>query len=96
MFILAVRAIREYLSPKPNIYAYELDRWTKRATELRDIAVGIMDDKINEEQFYDKLDELTHYGDLKFTYLSEDEIVKHFAAYREVGHDYDFTALDFL
>jgi len=80
---------------KPNIHAYELKRWTKHACELRDIAVFIMEGEINENDFYYRLAELMNYADLKFTYLSEDEIVKHYKAYQELGHDYDFSVFDF-
>ena len=93
--VSAVRAIREYLSPKPNIHAYELERWAKRACELRDIAVFIMEGEINEEDFRYRLHELMNYSDLKFTSVSCDEIEKHFEAYKELGHDYDLSAFYF-
>ena len=55
-----------------------------------------MDDEINEEQFYDKLHELTHYDNLKFTHISEDEIVKRYKAYKEIRHDYDYSSFYFV
>jgi len=87
----AVHALRDFLSPKPNIHSVYLSSWTKKATELRNIAVAVMNDELSREDFDEKLKttfRLT--GDDKF------QIHSLIDAYTKLGHDYDFSALTFI
>lgn len=94
--VCAVRAIRDFLSPKPKgAYSWALDDWTKKATELRDIAVAVMNDELSESGFRDKLSMLAR---INFPFNRNDEwqIENICYAYEKLGHEYDFSELKFV
>ena len=94
--VSAVRAIRDFLSPKPKgDYSWRLEDWTKKATELRDIAVAVMNDEISEDGFNDRLSKLVKIN-FPFNANDEWEIQNLFSAYKQVGHDYDFSEVKFV
>ncbi len=94
--VSAIRALRDFLSPKPKgAYSWMLSDWTKKATEFRDIAVAIMNDELSESGFRDRL---TMLAKTNFSFNRNDEwqIQNLCYAYEKLGHEYDFSALKFV
>ena len=94
--VSAIRTLRDFLSPKPKgIYSWALDDWTKKATELRDIAVAVMNDELSESGFRDKLSTLAR---INFPFNRNDEwqIQNICYAYEKLVHEYDFSELKFV
>jgi len=94
--VSAIRALRDYLSPKPKgAYSWSLDDWTKKATEFRDIAVAIMNDELSESGFRERLSMLAK-TNFPFSRNDEWQIQNICYAYEKLGHEYDFSALKFV
>ena len=94
--VSAIRTLRDFLSPKPKgIYSWALGDWTKKATELRDIAVAVMNDELSESGFRDKLSTLAR---INFPFNRNDEwqIQNICYAYEKLVHEYDFSELKFV
>ncbi|MBR6013640.1 MAG: hypothetical protein IK062_07655 [Selenomonadaceae bacterium] len=94
--VSAIRALRDFLSPKPKgAYSWALDDWTKKATELRDIAVAVMNDELSESGFKDRLSMLAR-TNFPFNRNDEWQIQNICYAYEKLGHEYDFSELKFV
>ena len=94
--VSAIRALRDFLSPKPKgAYSWNLDDWTKKATEFRDIAVAIMSDELSESGFRDRLTMLAR-TNFPFNRNDEWQIENICYAYEKLGHEYDFSELKFV
>ena len=51
----AVRALRDTIPTKPKKYSWKMSDWSEKATILRDISIGILEDKWTEEEFAEEL-----------------------------------------
>lgn len=97
----AVRALRDTIPTKPKKYSWKMSDWSEKAAILRDISIGILEDKWTEEEFAEELEKFkTHESKYSYhiVYSREmaEKIEDKMLIYKIMGHDRDCSALEFV
>lgn len=97
----AVRALRDTIPIKPKKYSWKMTDWSEKAAVLRDISIGVLEDKWTEEEFAEELEKFkTHESKYSYHIVYSKELAEKIEdkmlIYKIMGHDQDCSALSFL
>ena len=97
----AVRALRDTIPMKPKKFSWTLKEWAEKVAILREISIGVLEDKWTEEEFSEELEKFkTH--DSKYSHhivesrSMAEKIEDKILIYRVMGHERDCSALAFV
>ena len=97
----AVRALRDTIPTKPKKYSWNLKDWSEKAAILRDMSIGILENKWTEEEFAEELEKFkTHESKYSYHIVYSREMAGKIAdkmlIYKIMGHERDCSALEFV
>ncbi len=97
----AVRALRDTIPIKPKKYSWKMSDWSEKAAVLRDMSIGVLEDKWTEEEFAEELEKFkTHESKYSYHIVYSKELAEKIEdkmlIYKILGHEQDCSSLAFL